>query len=177
MEFATQAKKLGLVFALALIAPVAASGEEQKPCSGFRWPIQTEMSWITSDDSQPLDTTAEIASPAPKAITLKMQPTKDAALPVKPGVKNQAIPPESFSGWFKIASLPKEGLYQVTLSQHAWIDMVQNGAPLPNAGFTGDPSCGIVRKSVRYRVGQGPVTVQISGAPSDTIKVVVREAE
>ncbi len=177
MDFAIQAKKLGLVWALVVLAPVAGLGAEQAPCSGFRWPVQTEMAWITSDDSQLLDTAAEIASPAPKAITLKMQPTKDAALPTKPGVKNQAIPPESFSGWFKIASLPREGLYQVTLSQHAWIDMVQNDAPLPNAGFTGDPSCGIVRKSVRYKAGQGPVTVQISGAPNETIKVVVREAD
>lgn len=177
MEFTTQAKKLGLVCALVVLAPMAAFGEEQKPCSGFRWPIQTEMSWITSEDSQPLDTASEIASPAAKAITLKMQPTKDAALPAKPGVKNQAIPPDSFSGWFKIASLPKGGIYQVTLSEHAWIDMVQNGAPLANAGFTGDPSCGVVRKSVRYRVGEGPVTVQISGAPNETIKVVVREAD
>lgn len=177
MDFAIQAKKLGLVCALIALAPVAACAEEQKPCSGFRWPIQTEMSWITFEDSQPLDTAAEIASPAAKAITLKMQPTKDAALPVKPGVKNQAIPPDSFAGWFTIASLPKEGLYQVTLSQHAWIDLIQNGELIPNAGFTGDPSCGVVRKSVRYRAGQGPVTVQISGAPNETIKVVVREAE
>lgn len=166
-----------LVCAFIALAPMAALADEEKPCSGFRWPVETELSWASSQDSQTLDTAAEIAQPAFKAITLKMQPTKEAALPVKPGIKTQAIPPESYSGWFKIDSLPKEGLYQVTLSQHAWIDLVQDGTLLPNAGFTGDPSCQILSKSVRYRVGPGPVTVQISGAPNETIKVIVREAD
>ena len=34
----------------------------------------------------------------------------------------------------------------------------------------------LIRKSVRYKLAAGPITVQISGSPTETVKVAIREA-
>jgi hypothetical protein len=164
------------ISSLILLAPAAAFAAEEDPCSGFQWPMETELSWMKSADSQPLDAGAEIAAPAGKAIALKLQPAGSATLPVKSSTKHE-IAADSYSGWFKISALPQDGLYQVTLSHHAWIDAVQNGEAAPTAAFTGRPDCGIVRKSVRFNLKRGSVTVQIAGSPSETVKVIVREVK
>lgn len=167
----------GCACLIAVMAPLAAFGAEQDACSGFRWPVETELAWMTAADTLPLETGAEIATPPLKAVSLKLKPASTAALPVKPSAKpHEAAAPDSFSGWFRIANLPKEGVYQVTLSHHAWIDTIQDAAPVATAGFTGKPACQAIRKSVRFQLGQGPVLVEISGSPVDTIKVAVREA-
>ena len=72
--------------------------------------------------------------------------------------------------------MPKGGLYQISLSHEGWIDAVQNGELVQSHSFTGKQACKAVRKSVRYELGAGPVTVQISGAPVETVKVTIREA-
>jgi hypothetical protein len=164
----------GVVSGLIVLAPFAALSADNDACSGFQWPMETELSWMQSADSQPLDTGAQIAAVAEKAIALQLQPAATATLPVKP---TKQIAADSFSGWFKIAALPEDGLYQVTLSHHAWIDVVQDGEPAKTSAFTGKPDCTIVRKSVRFRLKQGPVTIQIAGSPSETVKVIVREAK
>jgi hypothetical protein len=161
---------------LILLAPASALSAEDDPCAGFQWPMDTEFALMKSAESQPLDSGAENAAPADKAIALKLQPATTAALAIKPSTKHE-IAADSYSGWFKIAALPEDGLYQMTLSHHAWIDAVQNGEAAATAAFTGRPGCEIVRKSVRFSLKQGPVAIQIAGAPSETIKVIVRETK
>lgn len=175
MRTARRLAEAGLVYGLILFAPVAALSAEDDPCSGFQWPMETELSWMKSADIQPLDSGGEITAPVGKAVALKLQSAGSAALAVKPSTKHD-IAADSYSGWFKIAALPEDGLYQVTLSHHAWIDAVQNGEAAPTAAFTGKPDCGIVRKSVRFNFKQGPVVIQVAGSPSETIKVTLREA-
>jgi hypothetical protein len=37
--------------------------------------------------------------------------------------------------------------------------------------------CAAIRKSVRFEVGSGPFSLQLSGIPQDTIKIAIRAAE
>jgi hypothetical protein len=64
----------------------------------------------------------------------------------------------------------------VTLSVHAWIDVVQNGAPLEAIGHTGSEGCEAMRKSVRFEIGSGPFSIQLNGIPADTLKFTIRPA-
>jgi hypothetical protein len=57
-----------------------------------------------------------------------------------------------------------------------WIDAAQNGALVRSSAFTGQKVCKAIHKSVRFEIGTGPVTVQISGAPEQKVRLAIRAA-
>ena len=59
----------------------------QEDCTGFGWPVDTEIAWMTAADSEAIEIGAKMPGPAAKAIALKLKPSKDVTLPVKPGMK------------------------------------------------------------------------------------------
>jgi len=73
-------------------------------------------------------------------------------------------------------SVGSAGLYTVTISDYAWIDAIQNDAYLKPKGFSGVTGCEGARKSVRFDVLAGPVTIQLSGVAKDTINVALTPA-
>jgi hypothetical protein len=153
-----------------------AHAAEDAGCGGFTWALDTELSWMAAPDGVSLESGAELPSPPSKAITLALQPAKSATMPVRPGVKKQAVGGDTFSGWLTLGGVAKPGLYQISLSHEGWIDVVQNGALVKSSAFTGRKECASIHKSVRFEIGSGPVTVQISGAPAQTVKLAIREA-
>jgi hypothetical protein len=163
-------------FFLAAFLIPAGPAAAQEGCAGFGFPLDTELAWMTAPDAETIETGAKIPALPAKAVSLKLKLSKDVTLPVKSGQKKQAVPPESYSGWFEITSLPKAGVYQISLSLHGWIDAAQNGELVQSRAFTGSPGCKTLRKSVRYEFGTGPLTVEVVGVPADTLKVTVREA-
>ncbi len=120
---AAQKAKTAFVCALLLLGAAAIPAAAQEACSGFSWPVDTEIAWMTSPGSEPAVSGAKVPGLEAKAIALKLQPSAQVTLPVKSGTK-KPIAPDSYSGWFEIASLPESGLYQVSLSDHGWIDVI-----------------------------------------------------
>jgi len=159
------------VGAVSLSAPVLA-----EDCTGFKWPLDTELRWLAAGDDIAVKSEDKLSVPPAKAVTLSLQPAKSVKMPVTPGVKAQRIAADTFSGWFTIEGL-KPGLYQISLSENGWIDAAQNGDLIPSKGFSGRQECKAIHKSVRFEIGEGPLTVQISGAPSQTIRVTVNEGK
>jgi hypothetical protein len=84
---------------------------------------------------------------------------------------------DSSGGVISISNLPKAGSYQVTTSAEGWIDAVQNGKAVGAAAHTGRRDCADVRKSVRFDLQPGAVTLQLSGVDSKSIKVAVLPAQ
>ncbi len=66
---------------------------------------------------------------------------------------------------------------QVTLSDDAWIDVVQDGKETRSASHVGLHGCPDLRKSVRFELKAAPAKVQIRGAPRASIKVGFAPAE
>jgi hypothetical protein len=146
-------------------------------CSGFKWPLDTELAWLAAGGDVALKSGGELDALPAKAITLALKPSNTVTMPVTAGVKQQAIGADTFSGWFTIPAGVKPGLYQVSISARAWIDVVQGGALVPSKGFSGRQECQAISKSVRFDLGPGPVTVQISGAPADSVRVTLNAAK
>jgi hypothetical protein len=163
-----------LVFSLAFV-PLAMAAD-QAGCSGFNWPLDTELAWMAASDDVPLQSGAEMPTPPAKAIALTLQPAKSVTMPVTPGIKKQAVGADTFSGWLTLSGVEKPGLYQITLSSGAWVDVAQNGALVRSSAFTGQKDCKAIHKSVRFEIGAGPVTVQISGAPEQKVRLAIRAA-
>lgn len=164
------------MFAMGLCIGSQVQAAEDAGCTGFTWPLDTELAWVAAADGVSLQSGAELPSPPSKAITLALQPAKSVTLPVTPGVKKQAVGGNTFSGWLTLAGVAKPGLHQISLSHEGWIDVVQNGALVQSSAFTGGKECAAIHKSVRFEIGAGPVTVQVSGAPAQTVKLTIREA-
>ncbi len=168
----------GLFLAAFLLmgAPIVPATAQEDGCTGFSFPVDTEMAWMKAPDSEAAGTGGKMSGVPAKAVALQLKMTRDITLPVKSGRKKQGIGGATYSGWFEIANLPKSGLYQISLSREAWIDAAQNGELVPSHSFSGKPACKTIRKSVRYELGAGPVIVQVAGAETDNVRVTIREA-
>ncbi len=81
-----------------------------------------------------------------------------------------------FGGMIRLPAPDKPGIYQVTLSEEAWIDVVQDGRYARSVGSTGRSDCAGLRKSVRLDLGIAPFVLQISGVASDSIAVAISAA-
>ena len=84
----------------------------------------------------------------------------DVTLPMAPERK------AGENSYAAVVTVPKleAGLYQITLSEEAWIDVVQNGAVVKSTDFSGQKDCPGVRKTVRFNLLAAPATVELSNA-------------
>ncbi|MGZ5837010.1 MAG: hypothetical protein ACXWJ5_12520, partial [Xanthobacteraceae bacterium] len=95
-----------------------------------------------------------------------------------------ALPPERksksdhwFGGAVYFPAIERPGIFQVTLSEEAWIDVIQHGRYSRSVGSTGRSDCPGMRKSVRLELVQGPFIVQLSGVASDTLTLAIAPRE
>lgn len=169
-------KHLILVASLsaALASPVYAADE--KACD-FLWPLATEISWFEADTSEQVASGGTLADlPQDKAIALALKPAAEADLPVKPTSTPKPGDDKKFGGRVTIEKFAEPGAYQVAISDSGWLDVIQNGVPLEAIAHTGSHDCKKLRKSVRFEVGEGPVSIQVSGVPGNSIKIAIRPA-
>ena len=66
-------------------------------------------------------------------------------------------------------AIPKAGLYEVTLSREAWMDVIQNNARAKSRNVSRQRDCAAMRKSVRFDLAAGPAALQISGVDNPAI--------
>jgi hypothetical protein len=160
-----------LLIALALLGPCGAwAAEEPSGCDKFKWPIDRERAALTAPDRPKLKSGAEIAAAAPAAMALALRPPGDAALPVPP----ERAPKEgTFAGFASFKTPPKAGIYTISLSAGAWVDVVQDGHILKPKAFSGATDCDGIRKTMKYELAASPFVLQISGTKEDSISAAV----
>jgi hypothetical protein len=167
---------LAAVPAYAQDAPAANAPAANAETCEFLWPLETEMGWMRAAEAEKAASGATLARlPDDKAVELALKPTSEVAFPVKPTRTPKAGDAKTFGGFVNVETAEAAHV-QVTLSAHAWIDVVQNGKPLEATAHTGAMGCPVARKSVRFEVGAGPLTIQLSGADTETIRIAVRPA-
>jgi hypothetical protein len=166
-----------LVCAAALSLPLrTASAAEAGGCDAFAWPIATELQWMTAPESAAVASGAKLPSLPEKAVALALQPMSQIVFPVAPTSRRKGDPDATFGG-IDSSDGAEPGLYQVTLATGGWIDVVQDGKALKSAAHTGKTDCDGARKSVRFGIGPGPFSVELSGFTADTAKFTIRRAE
>ena len=72
---------------------------------------------------------------------------------------------------------PKAGLYTISLSAGAWIDVVQDGHALKPKGFSGATDCDGIRKTMKYELSASPFVLEISGARENAVSVAILPSE
>ena len=73
----------------------------------------------------------------------------------------------------RVSGPPQPGTYRITLSQGAWIGVIQDGHELQSTAFSGATGCDGVRKSVKFELAAAPFIIEISGTMTHAVAVVV----
>ena len=133
-------------------------------CDHFKWSLAREA--LAFAATEPLAATGGRAAVG-KGYAVKL--TQGLALPNKPG---RDPGPATFAAVIDLPSLDA-GLYQIALSQEAWIDVAQNASPVKSSDFSGQHDCPGLRKSVRFALGAGSATVEVSDASAQDLNFVI----
>ena len=149
-----------------------ALAQDVSGCAKFKWPVDRERAAFGTPGLQAIDPGKPLPGIMDPAI-VKLKPVAEAGFERPPGHQPKA---GTFGAVLKTPPIAVPGSYQVTLSDEAWIDVIQDGHEVRSTAFSGAQGCPDVRKSVRFSLVAGQATVQISGAAADSIKVDVLPA-
>jgi hypothetical protein len=166
-------RALVVAFLLFSAVPVWAA-EEPSGCDKFKWNIDHERAALTAPDRAKLTSGSELTAMPSTGMILSLQPPADAKLPTPP---ERAPKDGTFAGFTSFKTAPKAGIYTISLSTGAWIDVVQDGHALKPKGFSGATDCDGIRKTMKYELSASPFVLQISGAREDSISVAILPAE
>lgn len=144
-------------------------------CNKFAWPLDKERAALATADKQPVKAGDTLAAWPTAAIALTLRRGPDAGFAMPPERK-----PKMDTGYGGVVRLPapaKPGLYQIALSDEAWIDVVQDGRYLRSVSHSGRTDCPGLRKVVRFELSTAPLALQLSGVAAGTISVFAGAAE
>jgi hypothetical protein len=160
---------------LALLGSVPAwAAEEPSGCDKFKWNIDHERAALTAPDRVKLGSGAEVTSLPVTGLTLALSPPADARLPTPP---ERAPKDGTFAGFASFKNPPKAGIYTISLSAGAWVDLVQDGHALKPKAFSGATDCDGIRKTMKYEIGPSPFVLQVSGARENSVSVAILPSE
>jgi hypothetical protein len=166
----------GFVFTalLLVVSAPAFAAEEPSGCDKFKWPIDHERAALTAPDRAKLASGNELAALPSTGITLALVTPADAKLPTPP----ERAPKEgTFAGFTSFKTAPKAGLYTISLSAGAWVDVVQDGHFLKPKAFSGATDCDGIRKTMKYELSANPFVLQVSGTKEDSISIAILPSE
>jgi len=166
-------RALAILAALSLGVTSALAAEEPSGCDKFKWPIARERAALTAPDRARLASESEQAAMPSSAITLGLVATTEAKLPTPP---ERAPKDGTFAGFISVRTA-KAGLYTISLSGGAWVDVVQDGHVLKPVAFSGATDCDGIRKTMKYQLSAQPFVLQISGAGDNLVSIAILPGE
>ena len=163
-----------IIALLLLAAAPARAAEEPSGCDKFKWNIDHEKAALTAPDRQKLASGNAVASLPPTGVTLALGAVDAAKLPSSP----ERAPKEgTFAGFLSFNAPPKAGVYTVSLSAGAWVDLVQDGHALKPKAFSGATDCDGIRKTMKYEISASPFVLQISGIKDNSVSIAILPSE
>jgi hypothetical protein len=166
-------KSIFVALTLFAAAPSLAA-EEPSGCDKFKWNIDHARAALTAPDRAKLTSGSELTALPATGVTIALVAPADAKLPTPP----ERAPKEgTFAGFAKFSAVPKAGSYTLSLSNGAWVDLVQDGHFLKPTAFSGATDCEGIRKTVKFDLSATPFVLQISGARENSLSVVIQPTE
>jgi hypothetical protein len=157
-----------------LAAAPALAAEEPSGCDKFKWNIDHARAALTAPDRVKLNSGSELTALPATGVTISLVAPADARLPTPP---ERAPKDGTFAGFAKFPAVPKAGSYTISLSNGAWIDLVQDGHFLKPAAFSGATDCEGIRKTVKFDLAAAPFMLQISGARENSLSIAIQPSE
>ena len=162
-----------ILIAASFLLPLGAA-QAQDGCDKFAWPLTHERTLFAATNKVAVKAGDTLPALPSAAVTLQLRPGNEVKFAMPPERKPKA---EKWSGGtLHFPALAKPGIYQVTLSDEAWVDVVQDGRYARSVGHSGRGDCPGLRKAVRFELTAAPFVVQVSGAEVDTVAIAVGAA-
>ncbi|MGE0752818.1 MAG: hypothetical protein AB7K64_19790 [Variibacter sp.] len=159
-----------VVLALMTLPLTPRTAGAQDACATFAWPVERERQQFAAASKPEWPSGASIPQAPNEGFALRLEPAASAKLSRAP--ERPARHGGAFAGMGSIAGL-KPGLYQISLSQDAWLDVVQDDAFARSAAHSSSRGCNGVRKSVRFHLGASPLVIQVSDVAEPVINVAI----
>ncbi len=153
-----------------MIAVPTAWAQEPTGCDKFKWPLDKERALLAH--AAPLASGGELPPTLTAAVKVALVPAADAKLPVAP---SRGPKPDTFAGFVRVAGPVTAGTYKVTISDNAWIEVVQDGQNVKSGPFSGVHGCDGLRKSVKFDLKAAPFAITLSNMANKDIGVVVTQ--
>jgi hypothetical protein len=161
--------KTAVISLFAILAGTDLAWAGDAGCDAFKWPVTRELALFPAAPAAQSGATLTVG----QAVDFSLAAVDTISFEVPP----EHAPAAGTFGATASVTVPPEGELQFSLSDEAWIDVVQDGSAVKSAGFSGVKTCPGVRKSVRFKLSAGPATVQLSGATKADLKVAVLAPE
>ncbi|WP_287371033.1 hypothetical protein [Mesorhizobium sp.] len=156
-----------VVSLFAILAGTSVAIADDASCAAFKWPVTREQALFAAAAQSGADLSVG------EAADVALAPVDTISFTVPP----ERAPAAGTFGATASVAVPPEGELQISLSDEAWVDVVQDGKAVKSAAFSRMKTCPGIRKSVRFKLAAGPATVQFSGAKKETLKVAVLTPE
>lgn len=157
------------VVGLGMLALVAATpAKAADPCDGTKWPLSRELAWFQA--AKPVKSGAIMLPGHAAVVALEPVERVKYVVPLKLGPTAN-----TFGAVITTATTP--GVYQVTISDSAYVGVAQNGKIVTAMAMQTLKGCPGLNRSVRFRLGQGPAAIQIGGAKGDRLLVAIAPEE
>ncbi len=154
---------VGLLFCIG--SPEALAGNKSA-CARFKWSIARELALFAAPTPLGDDDWLQIGKAGYRTKLVDYEALSYSATPAharKPGTHGVALALVVRTG----------GVYDFTLSDEGWIDVVDHGVIVPPIDFSDQKGCIGVRTSVRFRLKTGEYTVQLSNIDGEEINIAI----
>lgn len=167
---------LPLIAAFALCAPAVAqehAGHETPACAAMD--AAAPAGWLKR-----LELTAAGEDGGASAAKLVLGQSAEARLTtgaevIFPVAPQKTPAGETYAGLFEL-NIPVAGTYRLSLSEAAWVDVVENGVLIDSGAHAHGPPCSTLRKMVDFPLKAGRHIVEIAGAPKPAIVIMAAPA-
>ncbi|MCA6115961.1 hypothetical protein J6524_13825 [Bradyrhizobium sp. WSM 1738] len=163
------------VIAIASMAVLGPAHAADDGCEKFAWPLLRDRAAFAAADKTTVAAGDTLSALPAGALLIRLQTGAQATFAMPPERKPRTE--QWHGGMVRLPAPPKSGIYQITLSDDAWIDVIQNGRYARSVGSTGRGDCPGVRKSVRLDLDASPIVLQVSGVAPETIAVTIAAVE
>ncbi|WP_421998343.1 hypothetical protein [Reyranella sp.] len=153
--------------ALVLPSLAAATGvAAEDGCGRFAWPVGRERELFAEGFFA--DVESQSALPKDGVFSMVLEPVERVIYMVPPDRARDT----GYGGLVTFEWI-SSGRWQVTLSDDAWVDAVQNGRRLQPIASTRRDDCPGVRLSLQFEIQSLPLTLQFGGVTVDRLNVSV----
>ncbi|WP_375398155.1 hypothetical protein [uncultured Sphingomonas sp.] len=112
---------------------------------------------------------ANATMPVGSAAIVPLTPVSAIAFPTAPA----RTPKPGSYGIATGFTIARAGRYRIALGGGAWIDVISGGRPLTSVAHGEGPACSGIRKIVDFDLAAGTYGLQLSGATSDKLTVLI----
>lgn len=160
-------RELCVIICVAVLAATPAVAATPVGCDHFKWSLDHEKELLAKSAAIASGDAASIATGENLALT----PQNGAKLPHKPSRSPRF--PNSYAGYVTFVAPSKAGLYRVTVTHGAWVDVVQDGHLLKPSDHTGAKGCEGLAKSMKFNLAATPFAIEISSSTAPSVALVV----